>query len=319
MPAERALVQKHLGSDAAWHADGANVRDAEGLLMFWPRSELRAAGAKWSDLQATWVKLATAGANHVGWNPPPPMPVLTTPGATGPAIAEYVLASVLCWARGVWRHTLDIRAGRFHQGAPVRALSELRVGLVGFGGIGQATARLLGGLGATVEAVSRSGTAPPDALKHLSRLGAMDGLPELAARSDVLVLCLPLHADTVGLVDHALLEAFHSGLLVNVARGAVVDEAALFAWLSADKLHRAAALDVWWRYPRSIGFPFQQPFGDLPNVVMTPHNSPNTAGFRLRMLEAACLDVRRILDGGPLLHVADPEAHRLEVEGDGRR
>lgn len=317
---ERDEVDRILGSDAAWRVDGADVRAAEGLLMFWPRSELRAAGLDWSDLgRCRWVKLLTAGANHVGWDPGPPVPVMTTPGASGDAIAEHVLAATLWWARGLGRHTRAIAGGRFEQGAPVRGLRELRVGLVGYGGIGRATARLLAGLGCTVEAVSRSGRAPPEDLLHLERLQSMRGLPGMAARCDVLVLCLPLHRDTLGLVDRSLLEVFGDGLLVNVARGPVVDEDALYDWLSSNRERRAAALDVWWRYPRDgLGFPFLRPFDTLPNVVMTPHDSPNVAGFRLRMLEAACRDVRAVLDGAPRTHVADPAAHRLAVEGDGR-
>ncbi len=315
---EREVVEENLGDDAEWATDGADACKAEGLLMFWPRQELRALGLEWNELAAGWVKLATAGANHVGWHPGPPMPVLTTPGATAPAIAEYILANILSWTRGLTAHTRSIRGGHFEQGAPIRGLSELRIGLVGYGGIGQETARILHLLGATVEAVSRSGKTTSEARKNISHLATIQELPAMAGRVDVLVLCLPLHKDTVGLVDAALLEAFADGLLVNVSRGPVVDEDALYTWLHTDKTRRAAALDVWWRYPRGIGWPFRRPFDQLPNITMTPHNSPNIAGFRLGMLEAACKDIRALLDGGDLAHVADPEAHRLEIEGDGR-
>ncbi len=317
-PKEREAVQEILGEDAAWAVDGADAASAEGLLMFWPRSEMRNLGLDWQDLSASWMKLATAGANHVGWNPGPQMPVMTTPGATAPAIAEYILANILTWARDLTGLTKAIRGGHFQQGAPVRSLSELRVGLVGFGGIGKEAARVLNMLGATVEAVSRSGKADSNAMQTVDRLGTLDDLQPMAARVDVLVLCVPLHKDTVGLIDAPLLASFGSGLLVNVARGPLVDEDALYEWLNSDQKQRAAALDVWWRYPRSIGWPFQRPFDSLPNVVMTPHNSPNVAGFRLGMIHTACQQIRAILDGDDLTHIADPEAHRLDIEGDGR-
>lgn len=317
---ERALVERLLGDEVAWLVDNAEATGAEATLSFWPRRELRKAGLDWEDLPGLrLVKIATSGANHVGWSRwPPHLTLAATPGATGPFIAEYVLGAVITWARGMVMHTHDIRGGRFRLGAPARAVSELRVGLIGFGGIGRHAARLLGGLGASVRAVSRSGQAEAEDL--LEWIGTVQELPRLVQESDVVVVCCPLTKETLHLVDLDLLSGMSGrpALLVNVSRGAVVKEEDLFAWLDSDAHRHFAVLDVWWRYPREEGHPFEEPFHQLPNVLMTPHNAPNVAGFRNAMLEKACLDLRHYLDTGEVRHAVDPEAHRLPVDGDAR-
>lgn len=316
---ERACIEGRL-DDVVWLADG--VEDVEVALTFFPRREWRRLGGDWSALPSLrLIQSCTAGLNHMGWDDLPDVPVAAAPGATGPFIAEYVLATTLAWARGLIRHTQDIRRGRFDQGAPVRSLASLRVGLVGYGGIGQATARLLSGLGATVEAVSRSGQADDQALALVERLGTMADLNAMMARSDVVVLCLPLTADTEGLIGIDGLSGMmgRPALLINVGRGPLVKEGDLFAWLDSSHTKHAAALDVWWRYPTKDGErPFSEAFESLPNVVMTPHNSPNVEGFRLAMIDQACRQVRHFIDTGEALEVHDPAWYRTDAEGDGR-
>lgn len=333
---ERAAVDAVLGPDVAWAADGLDALDLaaiEGALTFWPRRELAAAGLSWNDLPGLrLIQTATAGVNHVGWGDiPPHVAVASAPGSSAPMVAEHVLAFILWWTRGLGAQDRAIRAGRVEMGAPVRALSSLRVGLVGHGGVGRAVAELLGGFGCTVHAVTRSGPDRSGKPSTAHIVGTLEDLGDLAAWSDVLVLCVPLVQGTVGLVDAAVLERMEgSRLLVNVARGHIVDEDALFDWLAADPGH-CAALDVWWRYPSgevaAVGgpapdgpawYPYTRPFHDLPNVVMTPHDAPNVDGFRARMLEQAAGQLRHWLDGGEPVSLQDREAHQLGLEGDGR-
>lgn len=318
-----------LGDRVLWLADRPDpdlLRTVTVALVFWPRREIREAALDWGDLPSLrLVQAATAGLNHIGWRQiPADVQVAAAPGATGPFIAEYVLGVVLAWARGLCRSTRQIAAGHFDMGAPTKALRELSVGLVGFGGIGQATARLLAGLGCTVRAVNRSGEADPDAVADLEWLGTMERFQELLGTTDVVVLCVPYTTATDRLVDAAALAAMTAGdpddrLLVNVARGPVVDEDALHDWLQADPDHHAAALDVWWRYPRDgQGHPFHRPFHTLPNVIMTPHNSPNVAGFRQAMVAQAARQVAHYLRTGDALHVHDAAWYDTPSSGDER-
>lgn len=327
---ERALVDDVLGDDAVWLVDDPPqqaLAAVDTVLCFWPREELRRADLDWPGLPALrFIQVATAGVNHIGWSTiPSHVQVANAPGSSADAVGEYVLAAVLQWVRGFPCFTRAIREGEWPLGAPVRALSELRIGLVGYGGIGQAAARRFHRDGAAVRAVNRSGQVPgagaEDGGALVERLETMEGLPDLAAWADVLVVCLPLVQETLGLIDAQVLDRMtdRDALLVNVARGPVVDQDALYDWLAADTERHAAVLDVWWRYPKTPDQrPFDRPFDRLPNVVMTPHHAPNVTGFRARMIAQAARQVREYLETGEPRHVQDPQAHRLDVEGDGR-
>lgn len=333
-PGEREAVDAVLGRDAFWLVDGPSrksVSAASALLSFWPRREFKAGGIRWQDVSdVELMQMATAGVNHVGWHDvPPSVHVACAPGSSAPAVAEHVLAMLLWWTRRLGSHDAAIRAGRIEMGAPVRALRDVRLGLVGFGGVGRAVARMVGPFGTPVRAVSRSGDdeGAPD---HVQAVATMDGLAELAAWADVLVVCVPLVRQTLRLIDQGVLATLDGErLVVNVARGHVIDEDALYGWLAADDRH-AAALDVWWRYPsgrvESDGgpvsgeawYPYSRPFHTLQNVLMTPHDAPNVAGFRTEMLAQAARQLRAWLDTGVASHVVDREAHVLDVDGDGR-
>jgi len=100
-------------------------------------------------------------------------------------------------------------------------------------------------------------------------------------------------------------------ILVNVARGKLVRERDLYEHLKANPPF-VAALDVWWQYPRGDGFPFTEPFQELPNVVMTPHVAwaiPEQSGWSL---EAALANVARFLRGEPPRNVVDREEYAFE-------
>lgn len=289
---ERELVAKYL--DVTWLVDDPNAT-GDILLSMWPHRELRNAGRDIEDVHdAKFVQLITAGANHMGWNHwPEAVPVATAPGATAPAIGEYVLGAILAWARGFTVHTHAIRAGRFSVGHMQRRLRDLHVGFVGFGNISRSCIDLLAPHGVRISAVSRN--TPSD--DRLSFAGDMHALSKLAAQVDVLVLALPQRNDTIGIIDANILNDLGDGLLLNVARGPIVNEDSLFAHAkSRPDFH--AHLDVWWQYPKE-GHPFSRPFHELENITMTPHNAPNVPGFREPMLEQACRNIQAFLEGNP--------------------
>ncbi len=309
---ERAVVAEHL-PEAKWLMDDpTTAKQAAVALMFWPRTELRKADIDWDELSALkYVKLATAGANHIGWSTlPARLAVAATPGATGPFIAEWILGAVLAWTRGLVYHTHQIKQGHFHLGAKTRAASELTIGFVGYGGIAQASVDLLAPLGARCMAINRSGASGDERLEWV---GTMDQIGDLAAACDVLVVCCPLTGDTLRLIDMKVLSrmAMRPAMLVNVARGPIVNETDLFAWLDSDHTRHFAALDVWWKYPRqdADAWPYDDDFSRLPNVIMTPHCSPNVTGHRLAMLEAACQDLAKWETTGTMPGLVDREAH----------
>ncbi|HZD03530.1 MAG TPA: NAD(P)-dependent oxidoreductase, partial [Longimicrobiales bacterium] len=199
---------------------------------------------------------------------------------------------------------------------PVRELGGSTVGVVGFGGVGRAVGVRCGALGARVLGLRRSLPEPgPRALETALELpggrgtvparvlAGPEGLAELLASSDAVVLCVPDTPETRGMVDAAALGRMKpSAVLVNVARGRVVDENALAEALEARRL-RGAALDVSAREP----LPDDHPLWTLDNVLLTPHVSAVTDRFWERETALVVENAARLAAGEPLRNVVDPE------------
>lgn len=203
----------------------------------------------------------------------------------GRSIAEHVMMVSMMLLRGVLRSEADMRdsvwrnaivSGDYPFGG---VLAGRTLGIVGFGEIGSSVARLGAAMGMKVRAVRRNPDAPLPEGVELDWVGPDSALHELLAASDVVVVTVPLSDATRGLIDAAALDAMRpSAVLVNVARGAVVDEQALHDALTAGTI-AGAGIDVWWRNPRDPDAPppSHLDFTTLPNVVLTPHQSGHTA------------------------------------------
>jgi phosphoglycerate dehydrogenase-like enzyme len=205
-------------------------------------------------------------------------------------IAEYVLGAMLALSRDFDRVHTSLRAGRWDSqwapGVPPPPvwpeLAGRTLGILGYGGIGQAVARRARAFDMRVCAIRRNvGQSAED---DLAFLGGMEDLPEVLRRADYLAITLPLTPQTHGLIGPAQLGLMKStAILVNVSRAQILDEDALSVAL-AERWIAGAALDVWYRYPVEPGplLPARRPFHELANVLMTPHISGWTDG----MLEA---------------------------------
>ncbi len=208
--------------------------------------------------------------------------VTRAPGSNTVAVAEHTLALILALAKDLRPHAAAIAAGGWREGGTrVRDVAGMRLGLVGFGGIGRAVARLADAFGMTVAAFDPA-------------VGVGSDLHALLAGSDVVSLHCPLDAATRRLIDAAALAAMPAGgLLVNTARGGIVDEAALLAAL--DRGHLAgAALDVFEDEPP----PPEHPLRDHPRVIATPHVAGVTPDALDRMGVAAAECIVAALCGG---------------------
>ena len=209
--------------------------------------------------------------------------VCNTPVANAWSVAEHAVALLLALAKETLAADHAVRAGAFDARYTLR-LTELRgrtLGVVGCGRIGRATARIArAGLGMRV-----CGYSPSAEPKRLRRLGIEPcaGLGELLERADAVSLHLPLRPETRGLIGRAELGRMKPGaLLVNTARGALVDHAALVEALASGRLG-GAGLDVFRQEP----VPADDPLLKLPNVVLSPH----VAGASDHALEMTALAV----------------------------
>jgi phosphoglycerate dehydrogenase-like enzyme len=205
-------------------------------------------------------------------------------------IAEYVIGTMIALTRAFQRIDQKLRAGQWESqwsvGTPAPPLwPELAgktLGILGFGHIGAALARRAQAFDMKVCAVKRR--AQSDVPQGLMFVGGPERLDELLSLSDYLAITLSLSPETRGLIDaHRLGLMKPSAHLINVARAEIIDEQALYDALAGRRV-AGAALDVWYRYPTSVGntAPASAPFHSLSNVIMTPHVSGWTEG----MLEA---------------------------------
>ncbi|MDT5077324.1 MAG: hypothetical protein QOJ80_1961 [Mycobacterium sp.] len=227
------------------------------------------------------------------------------------SIAEYVLAAAIMLTRGFLAQDGALRTGVWATSVyddtipQPRTMHDTRIGFVGFGHIGQFAWELFQALGCAGAAVTGSGRI--DAEAHgLTWAGDTTRLEPLMRESDVVVVSAPLTPDTEGMVGAAALRAFGpDGVLVNVGRGPVVDEAASYEALR-DGVIRAAAIDVWYRYPAARGelaVPSEMPFATLPNVLVTPHSSGITADTFVGRCDDITANIGRLARGEPLCNV----------------
>ena len=253
------------------------------------------------------VQAFAAGTEGIDERAVPPGCVLCNVRGQEQTIAEWVLMAALAVQRRLLVHDRELRRGFWHgdwdMAAAESDLGERTMGSLGFGAIGERVTQLARCLGMRTLAVTRSPSAERAAA--VDRLGPLSDLGRLFEDSDVVVVCVPLRPETEGLVGRPELEALGpSGILVNVARGPVVQERALYEALRDARLG-GAALDVWYRYPKrgKATRPATRPFWELENVVMTPHVSGSSASARRRRWEFVVAQLRRLAAGEPLKNV----------------
>jgi phosphoglycerate dehydrogenase-like enzyme len=224
------------------------------------------------------------------------------------AIAEYVMTALLLrhvpipdadtrLRRGDWTYW----AGR--SGDVRTELGNSSIGLLGFGHIGKAIAARAKAFGMRVTAANRT----PVALGALvDESHALGDLAAFMGSAQAIVVSLPHLPETTGLVDKAALAAMRAdGVIVNVGRGPVIAEQALFDALSRN-LIAGAIIDTWYRYPNATDpapRPGTLPFETLGNVVMTPHMSGWTEGTVRRRRQTIADNVNRLAKGQPLINM----------------
>ncbi|MFW6093354.1 MAG: NAD(P)-dependent oxidoreductase [Pseudomonadota bacterium] len=224
--------------------------------------------------------------------------VCNMPGTNSAAVAEHTLALMLAALRQVPRFDADVRAGRGWAWRSERqdGLGEIRgrtVGLVGYGGIPQLLAPILTAMGARVLYTARAARD--------TRQAEFRPLDALIAESDIVSLHVPLTAETERMLDRSRFRAMKPGaVLVNTARGGLVDEAALLDALEHGHL-AAAGLDVFATEP----LPADHPLLHRPEVVLSPHVAWISGETFERSLEVAVENCRRLAAGQDLLHRVD--------------
>jgi glycerate dehydrogenase len=288
--------------DDAGRADA--LREADAVLARTTRELRQGEIALLKDIRL--LQFINAGIDFVPLAElPEGVPVATNGGAYAEPMAEHALAMALAASKRLLVEHAALTRGEFNQFARNRMLAGGVCGILGFGGIGEAVARLARGIGMKVHAINRRGRSD----EPTDWIGIPDQLDTLLAASDLLVICTPLTPATRGMIGAAQLARMKDdAILLNVARGEMVDEHALYERLVAYP-NFYACIDAWWIEPIRHGmFRMDQPFMSLPNVIGSPHNSAAAiAGTGAVGLQRAIANIRRALAGEATLYLVPPE------------
>ncbi len=234
------------------------------------------------------IQSATAGVEHLLAHVPRGVQLCSARGCVDYAVAEWVVAMVLAWARRI-PEAVDAQRARRWRAVPSRSLRGATVLVVGHGAIGRSVESRLLPFGTTVRAVAR---------RARDGVAGREALLDLVPEADVVVLTLPLTAETRGLVDETFLALMRdASLLVNPARGGLVDQDALVRELRRGRI--SAALDVTDPEP----LPGDSELWDLPNVTITPHSAAFTTCATESTLAFLAEQVARYAAGEELRNV----------------
>ena len=255
-----------------------------------------------------FIQSTAAGLDLIDLPSLPPGVVLCNVFGHEPAIAEYVLVTILALTHRLFDRVTTFRAGSWPADGPgggVRhgELLGQTIGIIGYGRIGREVAKRAVGFGCNVIAANRSPIADPG---HVTQIYPLAELDRMLPHCDAVVIAAGLAPETAGLIDARRLALMKpTALLVNIGRARIVDEEALYESLRAGKLG-GAALDVWWRYPSAANpnvRPSSLPFHELSNVLMTPHTSSASEGTAERRWSAVAGNLDRFVRGESLINV----------------
>jgi phosphoglycerate dehydrogenase-like enzyme len=274
------------------------------LVLAWPKGLPAAPRLK-------LVQVSGAGYEAVDFDAVPAEAAVCNAFGHEEAMGEYAVMAMLAWCHRFLTYNTAFRRGSWRLGSRFGGpfhdeLNGKTVGILGLGRIGAAVATRAKALGTSVVAINRSERPKPAFVDRLYRWGE---LHDFLKACDFVVVCCALNAETKGLVDRAALAAMgRSAVIMNLARGPVIDEDALYEALKARRIG-GAILDVWWQYPpldQPEAPPSRHEFRKLSNVFMTPHVSGWTHGMLDRRMAQVADNVARLARGEPLINVVRP-------------
>jgi len=281
-----------------------SLENATALLSWnFPREILP---QEYSKLQhVSLIQLITAGADYMPFaDLPTHMSIASNAGAYAIPMAEHNLAMTLALVKRLLIEHQKLRNGVFDDTTLNRSLYGATAGIIGFGGTGRATARLMRAFGMHIYALNQSGkSAEPTEF-----IGTLHDLEHVLRSCDVVVLSLPLIRATQGLIGkNELAWMKPDAILVNSARGAIIDEEALYIHAKNHPTFMVG-IDTWWEEPLRGGtFRMGYPFLELPNVLGSPHNSALDAQVISVAARQAAENIRRFLKGERMMGIVRRE------------
>jgi phosphoglycerate dehydrogenase-like enzyme len=298
LPPETRIIT---GNDAALFTDAAPQADV--LLNGFVKLDLFREVFR-NAVNLKWVHSLSAGVENTLFPEliASPVPLTNARGVFSRSLGEFVITGALYFDKKITQMQRQQREGRF-DAMDVGELHGKTLGIVSYGSIGRASAKLARAFGMRVLATRRrpdlsQGDDLVDATFAPSRLA------EMMAQSDFVAICSPLTPETRGLVGPAEIAAMKpSAVLINVGRGPVVNEPALIDALRNNRI-RGAALDVFEQEPLPAGHPFYS----MENVLLSPHSADHTPGWTESAVEFFVENFHRFAKGQPLENIVDKKA-----------
>jgi D-3-phosphoglycerate dehydrogenase len=248
-----------------------------------------------------WIQSSAAGMDHCLVPAVQASDILVTSasGVLADQVAEHTVALITAWLRSL-PVFFEAQKKREFIRRPTRDLHHSTIGIVGLGGVGRRVAEVLSPFKTRILATDMF---PLDKPPHVAELWPAERLDDLLTQSDIVVLCVPLNAQTRGMIAQPQLARMKStALLVNVARGPLVVEADLVRALESKQI-AGAVMDVTETEP----LPPESRLWALPNVIITPHVGGQSARRADDMTDFFCANLRRYLAGQPLANVVDKQ------------
>jgi phosphoglycerate dehydrogenase-like enzyme len=260
-----------------------------------------------------FIQSILAGVNHIPFVSLNPSVIVTSnAGAYSDEVAEYAWALLLSAAKRVVELHVSLREQRWtlrrtlDEGSEITVLRQKVLGVLGFGGIGSVVGRIAKGFGMHVYAFSRKKSASKEAKFFIGT----SGLTNLLKKSDAIILALPLTSQTGRIIGaERLSEMKKDAILVNIARGELVDEKAMYEHLVANPNFRYAT-DVWWYRESRESLKTDYPFLSLPNFIGTPHVSGPSGLATGRPVQLAVENAIRFLRGLRPRNIVNPEEYK---------
>lgn len=219
-----------------------------------------------------FMQLLSAGYDHLRMEDfPESLQIAANQGAYAEPMAEHVMAMLLALSKRLFVYHNDLAKGVFNQiKSQTKFLKGSTAGIIGFGAIGKATAKLLRPFGVKIMAINSSGKTNED----VDFIGTLKDLDVVLQNVDSLILSISLNEETESLLNKEKLKLMkEDAVLINVALGAIIDEAALCEHLKTHP-NFYAGIDAWWVEPfKDQKFELHYPFFELPNLLGSPHNS----------------------------------------------
>lgn len=254
--------------------------------------------------EGTMIQTLLAGVDAVPYEVLPESAMIcANAGAWAEPMAEHIVGMMLALGKNFLKCHNKLVQGEFYRDVYNTWFHGKTAGIIGFGGIGKATSRLMQAFGMNVMAINTSGKTE----EKVDFIGTMNDLQHVLEKSDVVVVAVPLTRHTKGLIGKEELERMkpHS-ILINPARGPIIEEKALYEHMLEHPDFKVG-IDAWWIEPHVQGeFRLNYPFFELENILGSPHNTNLVPEIYPIAVRRAAENVRRFLEGEEPRSIVDP-------------